>query len=313
MRKPILICLALLFLVSANVTSSTAQQPKAPEPPKTTVDFTAPPAAADGISSQQRRHPWGRFSPGAWSLVRVVNETFDEKGTVVSTGMTETRTTLVKVEPDGVTLQFETSAWVSGKRLDANPQTIKQCFHGGLCGKNIKVSELAPIKIAVDGKEIECRVESAELVDGKIRTTVNTYYNDAISPFVFKRESEATNSEKKTSLNRMTIMVDALDMPCEILDNIRSAAHYRVVREHADGARTTTLTYMSPEVPGGTIRNNSKKVDINGRVVSRSILELTDFGTLPTKKKLGRFRNKHRVTPIKTRRITRRQVECLPE
>ena len=313
MRKSVLLCLALLIIISTNVTHSAAQQPEAPVPPESKVDFSASAAATD-VSSQQRRHPWGRFSPGAWSLVQVVNETFDENGAVVSTGMTETRTTLVKVEDDGVTLQFETSAWVSGKQLDAKPQTVKQCFHGGLCGENVKVSlQKTPEKIVVDGREIECKVESAEMVDGKIHALVRTYYTDTISPYVFKRESKTTNLEKESPLNRKTIQVDALDMPCEVLDNIRSAAHYVKVEEQASGARTTTLTYMSPEIPGGTIYRSSKAVDPKGRVVSRSILELRDFGTEPTGKKLGRLRNKYRIAPAKLRRSTRRQVEYLPK
>ena len=311
MRKSVLLCLALLIIISTNVTHSAAQQPEAPVPPESKVDFSASAAATD-VSSQQRRHPWGRFSPGAWSLVQVVNETFDENGAVVSTGMTETRTTLLKVEDDGVTLQFETSAWVSGKQLDAKPQTVKQCFHGGLCGENVKVSlQKTPEKIVVDGREIECKVESAEMVDGKIHTLVRTYYNDTISPFVFKRESKTTNLEKNTPINRMTIQVDALNIPCEVLENIRSAAHYRVVREQTSGARTTTLTYMSPEIPGGTICHSSKEVDPNDRVISRSILELTDFGTEPTKKRLRKL--KRPLKPAKFRRSTRRQMEYLPE
>ena len=310
MRKSVLISIALLFFMSTCVSSSRAQGPEAPRPPESKNDDSAS-QSKNNLSSQQRRHPWGRFLPGAWSLVQVINETFDEKGAVASTGMTETRTTLVKVEDDGVTLQFETTAWVSGTQLDAKPQTVKQCFHGGLCGENVKVNNLDAKKIIIDGKEIECQVESAQMVNGKLSTTVCTYYNDALSPFVFRRESKTTNLEKETAIEQMTIQVDALDMPCEVLDHICSAAHYRVVREDAGGARKTTLAYMSPEVPGGTIYHSSKEVDPNGKVVSRSILKLIDFGTEPKEKKLGIF--KRRAKPAKFRRTGRRKAEYLPE
>ncbi len=244
-------------------------------------------------------------------MVRVVNETFDETGTVVSTGMTETRTTLLKVEADGVTLQFETSAWVSGKQIDAKPQVVKQCYHGGICSKKVGISKRPPVKIPIDGQEIECKVESVEIIDGDLRTAIRTYYNDTISPFVFKRESETVNLAKKTTLSQLSIQVDAVDMPCEILDQIRSAAHFRVVRKHSNGAATITLAYMSPAIPGGTIQHNSKQVDQKGRIVSRSILELTDFGLEPTQKRVGLFQR--RAKAAKSRRYARRTTECLPE
>ncbi|MBN2294196.1 MAG: hypothetical protein JXM70_17345, partial [Pirellulales bacterium] len=122
--------------------------------------------------------------------------------------------------------------------------------------------------------------------------------------------SETTNLSKKTNLSTLTVEVDALNMPCEILDQIRSAAHYRVVRKQAGGGITTTLAYMSPEIPGGTIRHSSKQVDQKGRIVNRSILELTDFGLQP-EKRVGLLQR--RIRAAKYRRSIRRNAECLPE
>ena len=313
--------MAIGFLISSAAPWSVAQQPGAPvaPEPKTPVAKTPvaktpvakTPVAADP-NSARLRHPWGRFSPGAWALVSVVNETFDEKGAVVSKNEIETRTTLLKVERDGVTLQYETSALVSGKQIDANPQVVKQCYHGGICNKSVQISAEPPAKIKVDGREIECKVESVKMmIDDDLRTSIRTYYNDTVSPFVFRRESETVSLAKKMPPSRLTILVDALDMPCEILDQIRSAAHYRVVEKQAGGAVKTTLAYMSPEIPGGTIRHNSKQVDRKGHIVSRSILVLTDFGLQPPEKRVGLFQN--RVRAAKFRRNARRTKVCLPE
>jgi len=304
----------LLFFTLINVSFSVAQQPETPDADAArsidaAADADGDASPSDSVSVRRHRHPWGRFAPGAWSLVRVVNEKL-ENGEIVSTGMTETLTTLMNVEDDGVTLQYETVAWVSGKRLEANPQTVKQCFHGGLCGE-IKVTPLPPVKINIDGQDIECNVESAQMVDGNIRTTIRSYYNDTLAPFVFKRESETVNLEKKTTVSEMAIQVDALAMPCGVLDEIVSASHFRIVRETAGGDRTTTLTYMSTEIPGGTIRHSSKEVDPNGRVVSRSILELTDFGTETENKRIGIF--KRRAKSERIRGNGRRSVERLAE
>jgi hypothetical protein len=217
----------------------------------------------------------------------------------------------MKVENNGVTLQFETSAWVSGKQITAPPQVEKQCYHGGVCSDNQKVSQLQPEIIEIDGKEIKCQVESVVIVDGDLRTSIRTYYNDTVSPFVFKRESETFDLAQKNSLSKFSIQVDALEMPCEILEEIRSAAHFRVVRKDDSGARTLTLAYMSPEIPGGTIWHSSKQVDSKGQIVSRSILKLTDFGLEPSKKRTGLL--KTRAKAAKFRKKTRRTTECLPE
>ncbi|MBN2291954.1 MAG: hypothetical protein JXM70_05980, partial [Pirellulales bacterium] len=185
MRKWVLTGLAVGFLISNAAPLSIAQQPATEaNPPTADKPAVAVKPTASEAGSARLRHPWGRFTPGAWALVRVVNETFDEKGTVVSTDMIETRTSLVKVEEDGVTLRLETSAWVSGKRVDAKPQEVKQCYHGGLCIKNVQISAEPSIKMMVDGTEIECNVESVKLIDGDIRTSIRTYFNDTVSPFV---------------------------------------------------------------------------------------------------------------------------------
>lgn len=307
MRKWVFAGLAVGFFISSAAPWSSAEQPGAPIASESQPPAAAAPAASDG-GSARLRHPWGRFSPGAWSLVRVVNETFDENGAVASTGMTETNTTLLKVEDDGVTLRFETSAWVSGKQIDAKPQVVKQCYHGGLCSKNVEVAQRPPVKIQVDGREIECKVESVNITEGDLRTAIRTYYNDTVSPFVFKRESETVNQTNKTVLNELMIQVDAVNMPCEILDQIRSAAHLRVTQKHTSGAVTTTLAYMSPEIPGGTIQHSSKQVDQKGRIISRSILELMDFGLEPSQKRVGLLQRR-----AKSRRYARRTTECPPE
>ena len=88
-----------------------------------------------------RLHPWGRFAARAWKLVRVVTETLDERGQVVSTSTADTRTTLVGLDDDGVTLEVQACVEVAGKRFQAEPQTVKQGFHGELAVPNLKLSD----------------------------------------------------------------------------------------------------------------------------------------------------------------------------
>ena len=64
-----------------------------------------------------------------------MTETLDEHGQVVSTNSADTTTTLVDIDNDGVTLEIQTCMEVAGKRFQAEPQTVKQGFHGELTGQ----------------------------------------------------------------------------------------------------------------------------------------------------------------------------------
>ena len=91
-------------------------------------------------------HPWGQFDPGTWKMVRVVTETLNEQGQVVSTSTTDTKTTLVDIDNAGVTLEIQACMEVAGKRFEAEPQFVKQGFHGELAVPNLKLKEALPAK-----------------------------------------------------------------------------------------------------------------------------------------------------------------------
>ena len=76
------------------------------------LSFAAEPS---GISA--KLHPWGLFNPGAWKTVRVVTEALNEQGQVVSTSTTDTKTILVDLDNDGVTLEIQACIEVAGKRF----------------------------------------------------------------------------------------------------------------------------------------------------------------------------------------------------
>src|SRR3972149_6268628 len=73
-------------------------------------------------------HPWALFDPGAWKLVRVITENFNEQGAVTQVSTSESKTTLLDVGDDGVTLEMKGSVEMAGKRFDTEQQTIKQNF-----------------------------------------------------------------------------------------------------------------------------------------------------------------------------------------
>jgi hypothetical protein len=245
-----------------------------------------------GISPKQ--HPWGQFQPGAWKLVRVVSETLDEKGLVVSTSTTDTKSILTELSKDGVTLELDAVAEVAGKRFAAEPQIIKQGFHGEAVSRDLKVKEPAAGQVSIEGRKVPCRVVQLECAGAANKTVTNVYYSDTLAPYVLKRESITSDPEGKNTLSETTVEVLAQDLPWKVRSEIKSASILKTVHKHPKGT-VTTWAIVSSEVPGGVIAHSSKETDKSGRLVARSTLELVDYGLqCEEDERGGVFRSKRR-------------------
>ncbi len=251
-----------------------------------------------GVSA--KLHPWGLFDPGAWKTVRVVTETLNEKGQVVSTSTTDTKTTLVDIDNDGVTLEIQACMEVAGKRFEAEPQTIKQGFHGELLGPNLKLKEPTDGEVVVEGRKISCKVQQLESVvpNGKTVTTIS--YSATAAPYILKRQSVTADPEGKNAQSETTVEVIALKMPLKVRAETKNGMYVKTVHKNANGV-VTTLAVVLPEVPGGVVSNSSKEIDKTGRLVRRSTLELIDYNSEPDTDRSGMFGRKrpprHRAKP----------------
>ena len=115
--------------------------------------------ACPGAKSAQfarNQDPWGRFEPGAWKLVRVVTETFDEGRPISS--MYETKTTLNRVGEKDVTLLVQASVQVAGKQFEPDPHEVQQDFSGELADQPVKITELGPVVLDIQGQAIPCTI-----------------------------------------------------------------------------------------------------------------------------------------------------------
>jgi hypothetical protein len=245
-----------------------------------------------------KHHPWGRFRPGAWKLVRVVTETLDERGQVAGTCVTETRTSLVKIEDDGVTLEVEVGIEVAGKQFDGQPQCIKQGFHGELSGPEVHAGRAVAGEVSVEGRKMPCRTQQIESAGPNGKTVTTVYYSDAPAPYVLRRESTTTDAEGKNVVGETTLEVIAIDMPCKVLSEMKNAAYVKAVQKHAAGT-VTTLATTAADVPGGVVYHTSKEMDKEGRLVRRSTLELVSYGLQAEEERpgvFGRKRPRHRKT-----------------
>jgi hypothetical protein len=232
-------------------------------------------ADAQEAGIARKYHPWGQFQPGAWKLVRVLSDTFDSRGSFKS--ITETKTTLAAVDPKSLTLQVEADLEVSGKPFGARPQTVRQGFDGDLVQSGTTTRALEPTTLTIQGQEYACQVQEIVSKDDASRTVTKIYYTDQVGPLVLKREAVRTDLEGKTILGRTLVEVTDLGTHSQILNEYHTVCHMKAVYKGPKGT-TTTVAVVSADVPGGVICQTLKETDSEGRLISRSSLELLDYG-----------------------------------
>lgn len=251
---------------------------------------------AQTVSAARQRHPWGRFEPGAWKLVRVVTETLDDTGKVVSNSTTETRTTLRSVDAQGITLAVEMVVEIGGRRLDGEPQIIRQGFHGETPGQPVALADAGTAVVTIDGRDYPCQIEQATITAASFKTVTRAFCSASVAPYALRLESATTDLQSGSQISRTQWQVASLDAPCRLFRGIRHAAQVKSVLEHAKGT-TTTVALTSIDVPGGVVCHTAEELDASGRLMRRSTLELVAFGTEPEGRRMGpmrRIRSLHR-------------------
>ena len=256
-------------------------------------------AQESGIAREH--HPWGRFQPGAWTKVRVVTETFDQEETVTS--VTETKTSLGEVDDRGVMLLIEASLSVGGKQFDTEPHRVKEGFHGESAAQGVTTKSLGEGTVTIQDRQIRCKIEQIQFSTAAGKTTTKIFYSGTVEPYVLRRETVRTDPEGKTTSSETIEEVTALGVPCTIFRNLQRTAHVKSVHKHAKGT-TTTLVVTSATVPGGVVCRTSKEFDEEDRLVSRSTLDLIDWGLQPDvprtglfRRRVGRYRRIHKSVP----------------
>lgn len=235
-------------------------------------------------SAMVKLHSWGRFEPGTWKMVRVVTETLNEQGQVISTNKADTKTTLVDIDKDGVTLKVEACMEVAGKRFRADPQTVKQGFHGEASEPNSKLGEPVEGELVIEDRKVPCTIQQLKIVGPSGKTVVTLYYSTTTPPCVLKRVCSTTAAESKNAAGETTTNTDviAFDVPIWVQGEMHNGMHVKTVQKSAK-ATVTTLAVVLPDVPGGVVSHSSKEIDKNGRLVRRSTLELIDYSSDPDK------------------------------
>jgi len=217
-------------------------------------------------------HPWGRFEPGAWAVVKEVTETYSPEGTLLSE--TELKTTLVGIDIEGVTLQIEPKMIVGGKPMPVTVQRLRQGFHGELLDSPVQVVEDRETQLIFLGRPISCRVQKLTIQGASTRTEVVLYYGDS-PPYVYRREIATTKLDDSSLVSSQ--IWEVTGRSCRLLSVIQDTYQIKITQRTQKGTRITLAT-ISPEVPGGMIRQTSMEFSPAGQLLQKSNGELLEYG-----------------------------------
>jgi len=218
-------------------------------------------------------HPWGRFDPGAWALVRETTETYLPEGLL--TIQTEVKTTLLALDIEGVTLQIESKMFAGEREISSTMRKLKQGFHGESLERPVRVVEDIDTVLPFLGHNVQCRKQTMEISDSNTVTRITLYYADR-EPYLLRRESK-TVSTRDASEELSTSVLEVVGSSCRLLSLIRTTYQVKLTQKTAKGWRLTLAT-ISPEVPGGIVSQTTMEFDDKGEIRQKSSVELLEYG-----------------------------------
>ena len=228
-----------------------------------------------------RHDSWARFEPGAWQRVRAEAETFDEAGKPGVRSTTTTTTTLESVDARRVTLRTSAKVEMAGKEFDSPPRLIKKGYYGEMNGETATIADAGTGSITIGEQRIACHIRRATIEDhadsAPSKRVSTVYFSGRVAPFELRRETVCTDREGKKLLYRTDAKVIAINLPYQVLTELRTVSFIRTVHTSPKG-KTITVEAQSPDVPGGVVAHWSREMDETGRVIRRSVLELVDYG-----------------------------------
>jgi hypothetical protein len=176
-----------------------------------------------------------------------------------------------------VTLRIAVALEVAGKRIETEPQLVRQGFNGEPGASNSQVRTVGTERLMVDGRPYPCQVQQLETMAAGKKTVTKTYYCNEVAPYVLRTESTMLDGDADARLAQTVTEVIALDLPFPILSRLRRTAHFKAVQETPKG-KTISLVVQSLEVPGGVVFQSTKELDSNNRPIRQSTMELVSFG-----------------------------------
>lgn len=230
--------------------------------------------AATNTSGSLRRihHPWGRFEPGAWAVVKETTETYSEEGKLVVE--TEVKATLLAIDLEGVTLQVEPKILVGGKPMPATTRTIRQGFHGEPADETVRVLEDKEATVDFLGRSLPCRLQRLEIQGVSTRAEVSIFYGN-VPPYIYRREVRTFKLEDGSEINSQ--VWEVVGRSCRLLALIQDTYQVKITHKSQQGTRITLAT-ISPEVPGAVITQTTMEFNAAGQLFRKTSSELLEYG-----------------------------------
>ena len=274
----ILRILLLSVLVAAAGQAIVRRAPAQTNPAETpdSTDKQPPPAAETPPAFPKEHHAWARFQPGAWKTYRLVTETLDEQGKVVSVNVTTTTKLLERVGESDYTLEVKDTVEVLGRKQVGDPQSITYNLFDQANGETTSVKKAKNEKISIEGQEFECQSWIVESISEERTRRTKLLYCDDRCPYTLHRETSTMPAEGKTPSSTTIELVTAFDMPFKYRGNILATSHIRTERKTPKGVKITIAVYCD-KVPGGIVYSTSKELDTEGRLIRRGALELVEY------------------------------------
>lgn len=217
-------------------------------------------------------HPWGRFEPGAWSIVKETTETYSDQGKLVVE--TEVKTTLLSIDVEGVTLRIEPKILAGGKPMPAAVRTVRQGFHGEPLDQMVRVLEDKEATVDFLGRPLACRVQRLEIQGVSTRSEAIVYYG-SVPPYIYRREVRTIKLEDNSEVNSQVWEVVARS--CRLLALIQDTYQVKITHKSQQGVRITLAT-ISPEVPGAVITQTTMEFNPAGQLARKTSSELLEYG-----------------------------------
>lgn len=221
---------------------------------------------------------WGRFAPGSWIRTRTVGTTFQTGRNIKS--VTETKLTLVEIQPDGYLLKREVSIKMGVRTHTKSPEFIKYNFYGQPFDETARIEQLEPENLSIGRRVVPCRVRRFERITPQGREESTVWYSSVIMPYIFQRMTRGFSPATDELNQGRLISQSQTTIP-------RSTLNFRVGGEPANWRSQTvekktdtvslTKTVHSNRIPGGVLRETTVESDKNGKILYQSVTVLLDY------------------------------------
>ncbi|MDO5566720.1 MAG: hypothetical protein Q4G59_08685, partial [Planctomycetia bacterium] len=130
--------------------------------------------------------PWGGFQPGCWRRTRTTATTLD--GTKTMKSVTETKTTLLRIEDNCIVLKQEKIIKMGAVNHATPPEEIRLDFFGAPIQDGQTKQELQPSSVVIARKVIPCQLCQIEKNGDHRQDSTVVWYSSSVAPYLLQKE-----------------------------------------------------------------------------------------------------------------------------